>query len=288
MNAKDILLVAFDKAGLNDPDFWAKHVKRYHPDGIDKNSSCKYFGRVSNQSRNKNEGQSIYNQGQKLSFPEAQRIFTEKYDGICVKYKTRQDLDDVFLDKQIKDAIIKYTEPTDDEDFKETIISAVEVLEDIKQRFPKFSLYYPFIVPARMKRIKGMGGALSSVDRLETYDAYIAISKQDSIPFTGFCFGHDDGRYFSDRLRHEIGHFLTTPQVLRRFLEITKEMKKQVGEDSFYDMIEQEVSQGATINEFEGIAEIFSFVSSPEYKSGAIDKRLENFVRKNMLGEYET
>ena len=287
MDAKEILMSAFDEAGLNNPDFWEKHVKRYHPYGIDKTSSCKYFGKLSSQSENKNKKLNIKDTEKRFSFEEAQKILTERYDGMCVKYETKQDLDDMFLDEQIKSAIVKYTEPTNDDDFRETIISAVEVLEDIKQRFPKFSLYYPFIVPAKMKRIEGMGGALSSVDRLETYDAYIAISKQDNIPFTGLCFGHNDDRYFADRFRHELGHFLTTPLTLNRFFEITKELKGQLGVSAFYDMIEQQVSHGATINEFEGIAELFSFVSSPEYSDRAIDKRLEKFVKEYMLGEGE-
>lgn len=86
------------------------------------------------------------------------------------------------------------------------------------------------------------------------------------------------GNIVRDNFRHELAHTLSTPEVMRAFLDDV--LRQQGGLEWF----RKHVSEYAATNDAEAIAEAFGVATRSDYVRGTFPPELERFIFETMLG----
>ena len=163
------------------------------------------------------------------------------------------------------------------------------VLSDLKNRFgfePKLDM----IIPVKFKFLQDEMGVsvpcgMSELDHQGTKKSKMAIGTAFPI-WNGYTYGHENlSQYIEDCIRHEIGHCCTTEDATSEYWEAVKffEDMSKVPKERFVKEMTSEYA--ATHRIEEQIAELFSRVTSPDYKAGEVPELFESFVVNVLLEE---
>lgn len=145
-------------------------------------------------------------------------------------------------------------------------------------QIPKFHL-----ICAKFKdeRIAG----LSRLDRIITPEPFVCMGPVNLKMAKGYSYCHNDDRAQYDACRHEIGHILTTKDVLAEYLSITEKMIGRYGRPAFDKYVMTAISQYAyEYGPKEEIAELFSIITDDDgSQRRKIVPELVHFVESNMI-----
>lgn len=182
----------------------------------------------------------------------------------------------------------KYALQPSESDQLETISLIGNVLADIEDRY-NCGIQIDNLLIANFKPYddgRTIGG-WSLADRIAIPESTIVIAS-NAPRWDRKTFGHNDYQlYKQDMMRHEIGHALTTPNVVREFWQIKNELEKNYGLKGAELLLKHCTSDYAyDVNiDFEYIAELFSRVTSSDYKNGILmPSQFESLIRHLLQG----
>ena len=187
------------------------------------------------------------------------------------------------LDMKTSHGVPKATE-------ERTIREVAATLKDLKARFPD---YRPGLERIVIGTPKGKG--LASPDFGEA--RLVAARYTDKLGARSAKFrerwgydqsaAHMDARYSFDIIRHELGHFKENAFELNAGLKEVVRNPKWLGvrfDNMIGNGIEEVLGKYATTNQHEAFAELFSKVTSHDYRFGTLPRKLEDAVL-HALGE---
>lgn len=272
----------------------AKHNRRYHPHGITENTTCKYLADA-NLKEVKSLKEDLLNPNGDKQLEEALKWLREEMGVECVHVHAPKELAAMDFNPIDLANLMQYGDPVSKGNFKDATTTFYETVKELKQRFPQFgfddgTLFIPW------NFIKSGGAGSSSLDRrwrdeviemLEKSgtdiaefgrpESYITIGGVKGIPYSSVMFHHKGKQYPKDIVRHEIGHNLATKEVQERYISILDKLKCKYGYRDARKRIIDTVSYGAVFDEEEGVAEVFSVYTDPEY-DGRMSKELESIA----------
>lgn len=243
------------------------HDKRYHPHGYKEGDTCKYRDGSNGPTPDSQEVQETYAQiGQGISFDRVQS-YLKSEAGVHVIYAD----DQTSLERggfNGCDALnfMDWGTPVPKAVHEKNVRMFYEVYKNLVSRFPSFSLMHPYLVSWRFKDEENTR-ALTTLDKQRKVRTnYLALGDnltEGIAPFNPYHI-----------IRHEMAHSITTTEVAEK----ADNLIRAIGTSQWIKMMESQVSERATINIEEGIAEIFSVYTEPGYKKGTLDERLESFA----------
>lgn len=175
--------------------------------------------------------------------------------------------------------------------FKDSVGCAAAAMKDLHARFP--NMKFPKIDTLFVSKPKNIHVGAEFVRDGDENTAICFHANYGDVSHGGtYSFGHQDSRYPFDVLRHELAHAIGKGEVHAKW-------KKFVGETygfpatGFFKVMKEKVSKYAAAHKpgvptpdiYESLAEVFSKMTSHDYKPGTLPLPIENFVYTNMLGE---
>ena len=270
----------------------AKHMDRYHPEGITEKSTCKYIG---NREGENDTPVDYYEKKGNISTKDAFEWFSERYNISCYQPKTADDIKDLCLSSKRTDKLLK-GRPLSKSEFDNTVLFLYRVCEDIKSRFPEVKFGIDFIyfwddAPTN-------SGGTCTLDRREGI-GYMFIGGSEALhKRQSLNYYHEDDRMLYDVIRHELGHSLSSSRIKREFNTLfSNERIEEYGRTKLaYDLATKVSLAAAEFLYIEGdrdkdiakeecIAELFSVYTSPWYTKGTLPFGAEKFVEAMIKGE---
>lgn len=189
--------------------------------------------------------------------------------------------------KQLQQVIEHGVKGVSDKEYEDTCKAVSVVLEDLNKRFGT-NVRIDFLVPASLDDVAiddRMVGAASEVDHIWSDKTTLLYRYNPKQKYMGYCYGHNDARFPYDTIRHEVGHILTTKEVLTRYFYLVGLRNRENGVVSTRDELLKMTSRAAMDGgELEAIAELFARCTSPDYQLGDVPEDFEDLVFFNMLG----
>ena len=272
----------------------AAHNRRYHPNGLNENTHCKYLKKGESAGEGKQDTVRPRNATenlQKSGFDLAEKWLKENGNILTFHATTKEDLDFMGLNDFAKEKM-KKGHPLGREAFEKVVESVCRECQYLKRRFPNirfgFDVLYPYEVSG-----SDIGG-ISALDRRSGFGCLIIGDENNFYRLVG----NQDERAYRWVIRHELGHSLSSAEISKRFDDvIEKKVMEKYGKDRLRTLLKTIYNVGEawltannavekTKAKEEIIADIFALYTAPEYKKGYLPKELEDFCEEMIKGEH--
>lgn len=266
---------------VSDEETMAEHDKHYHPDGY--NPETDRCGK-----REQEKDRDSINP--ELP-PFTEKKLLERF-GIKVKPFSKEFTEEeksAFANESLQEGWAAFAEEPTEEERLKTISRVGNVLSDLEKRFNcKINVDNLLVARLRDKEDGVAIGGFSLADRIATNESVIVIPTNPP-EWDGQTYGHEDDRNTDDMIRHEIGHALTTKEVVSTYASAVRTILHRTCNDSLQTL--HKVILGCTSeyalkseNTLEEIAELFSRVTSEDYVGGTVPVELEHLIKNDMIG----
>lgn len=305
--AKDGSKTTWDVKASDDPH----HMERYHPHGFDPSKDkCVLVDRdkgvdalSSARFPIDSDSPHYYEEiSRGVSLPEMERWIKNNCGGgtKCLFARTYSDFNAKDSWKRIGQSLDYKGDYVSQEGFENACRSFYEVAHDLRQRYGKLALDIDLFIPFNFDN-----GALgvASLDKRQGISYVSIVGNPELYNYPNGGFHHKDNRMINDVVRHEIGHTRSTREVLATAKTIMAAFIHQHGIEYVANGLYHSIGLNAAYPylmvlgkeynmdskqyelDFEDtLAELFSFVTSPEYKTGTLPKEMEHIVEV-MIGE---
>lgn len=249
-----------------------------------------------------------------IGVKESQEYLSDTLSIEIVRADTAKVLKDIDFATMDRAEFVEQGEPVDEATYEKAIKILYSVCKDIRDRISsEFRLAHPLFVPWDFAKIFAAGR--SSPDRRITQEfqrvckennitdprylrreCYLSLGDVSNLDLSNSPNFHTKEDFRFDIMRHEIGHNLATKAIMQEWMVLKGALgiyiKQRMGVESpetiasaIQKVIAKEISIGAARNDEETVAEIFSIYTSPTYKKGTMDTKIEN-IAKHMLTQY--
>lgn len=284
-----------------------KHMEHCHPNGFDpKTDHCVLVDRdkaidgvSSKESPHSKDSPHHYEQYSKgVSQPEMEKWIKENCGGNtkCVYARSEEDFIADGIAKEINSQFIGFGEFPSRKDYENSCRIFYEIGNNLKSRFPNIPLDLDWYIPFNFNR-KKLGS--STLDRRQDISYIGVLAHPENIKKIGYQKNEDFDSLIYAITRHEIGHNLSTYDVLGESISIIDSLRDRIGSKELFRILYEKVSPYSSFLELnlilgkcnrfslaynkemdETVAEIFSTYTSPTYKEGTMPKELESIAIK--------
>lgn len=264
---------------VSDEETMAEHDKHYHKEGFNPETDhCE-------KRETEKKSDSVDSKDAPITESYLQKHFGMKVQPFNLDMSG--DEAENFLTESFRDDWDWYATEPSEEERKTTIHLVGKVFNDIEDRFGCKLNVDNLLIAEFLPHVSGSGiGGCSLADRIAVKQSVMALATNPPA-WGGETYGHKDpNTYREDIIRHELGHVLSTQAVRDTFIKTCREIEKKNGSDQFVILLNNLTSRYAmrSRNDLEFIAELFSRITSPDYRHTAGAEPFEVFVRETMLG----
>ena len=171
---------------------------------------------------------------------------------------------------------------------EDTVKCAAASIKDLIERFPNMAkCHLACIFPSKAKSMNCSAEWVKGDEKdPDNYSSICFHADYENVSYGGeYSYGHPDSRLPGDIFRHEYMHGIATGAVAKEWKEF---VAKTYGKPctGFFKLMKQKVSSYASDPHdiYESIAEIFSKMTSHDYKPGTLPRPIEDFVYGKVLG----